>query len=197
MFLMRWIEIRENERGLLFDRGVFERMLPPGGHLVIDLSARKTLETVSVRAVEFAHRDLDVIVRSGALAGQALVLDLKDHERALVWVDGRLEFVCGPGLYAFWTAFHEVRAEVIDARAVRFEHPELPVALAARGARELLETATVAAGWVGLVFQDGRHVATLPPGVHAFWRGEGRGRPGDPPRGDGGDPLAGQHGPHL
>jgi regulator of protease activity HflC (stomatin/prohibitin superfamily) len=50
---------------------------------------------------------------------------------------------------------------------------DLPTILTAAGARELLETATVAAGWVGLFFHDGRYVASLPPGVHAFWKGEG------------------------
>ncbi len=172
MFPMHWIHIREHERGLLFHRGVFERLLMPGRHLIFDPLGRRTLEKVSVRQVAFEHRDLEVIVRSGALAGQALVLDLKDHERAVVWVDGRVESVRGPGLTALWTAFHEVRAEVVDSRPVRFEHPELPLILAARGAHVLIETAAIVAGWVGLVFRDGRHVATLPPGVHAFWRGE-------------------------
>jgi hypothetical protein len=173
MFPMTWIDIREHERGLLFHRGVFERLLMPGRNLILDPLGRKTVEKVSVRQVVFEHRDLEVIVRSGALAGQALVLDLKDHERALVWVDGRVESVRGPGLHALWTAFHEVRSEVVDSRAVRFEHPELPLILAARGARELIENAVIAAGWIGLVFQDGRHVATVTAGVHAFWRGEG------------------------
>lgn len=172
MFPLRFIHVREHERGLLFERGVFSRLLMPGWSLVLDPLARKTVEKVSVRQAGFEHRDLEVIVRSGALAGQALVLDLKDHERALVWVDGRIESVRGPGLHALWTAFHEVRAEVIDARPVRFEHPELPLILQAHGARALLETAAVAAGQVGLVFHDGRHVGAVGPGVHAFWRGE-------------------------
>jgi len=173
MFPLRILHIREHERGLLFERGVFKRLLTPGRHVILDPLGRKTVETVSVRQARFEHRDLEVIVRSGALAGQALVLDLKDHERALVWVDGRIESVRGPGLHVLWTAFHEVRAEVIDARPVRFEHRELPLILQAPGARVLLETAAVAAGWVGLVFQDGRFAGTLPPGVHAFWRSEG------------------------
>ncbi|HEV8579462.1 MAG TPA: slipin family protein [Thermoanaerobaculia bacterium] len=172
MFPMRWIHIREHERGLLFERGEFVRLLMPGRNWIVDPLGRKSVEKVSVRQAGFEHRDLEVIVRSGALAGQALVLDLKDHERALVWVDGRIESVRGPGLHALWTVFHEVRAEMIDARPVRFEHPELPLLLQANGARALIETAAVAAGFVGLVFQDGRHVATLGPGVHAFWRGE-------------------------
>jgi regulator of protease activity HflC (stomatin/prohibitin superfamily) len=176
--VMRWSKVKAHERGLVFRDGVFERLLGPGRHFLFDPLLRVRVEKMSVRQAWLAHRDLEVIVESGALAGEALVLDLKDHERALVWIDGRLDAVVGPGLHALWTAFHAVRAETVDARGVRFAHPELAVLVAAsagapRGGRELLEPAVVAAGWVGLVFLDGRHVATLDPGVHAFWKGEG------------------------
>jgi len=176
VMMMHWINVKEHERGLLFRNGVFERLLAPGRHFVFDPFLRVRIERASVRQAWLVHRDLEVIVRSGQLAGQAVVLDLKDHQRALVWIDGRLDAVVGPGLQVLWTAFHEVRTEVIDARSVRFEHPELPVVLAPagpRGTRELLEPVVIAAGWAGLVFVDGRHVAALGPGVHAFWRGEG------------------------
>jgi regulator of protease activity HflC (stomatin/prohibitin superfamily) len=168
-----WINIHEHERGLLFEDGVFTRILAPGRHWVLDPLGRRRIEKVSVRNAWLKHVDLEVIAKSGQLEGQARVLDLKDHERALVWLDGRLDAVCGRGLYAVWTVFQEVRIEIVDSRTVRFEHPELAVILKARGAAQLLDTTTVPAGWVALVFQNGRLTATLPPGVHAFWNGEG------------------------
>lgn len=172
MFPFRIVTIRAHELGLLFERGVFTRLLQPGRHWIADPFGFRTVEKISIRQAAFEHRDLEAIVRSGALDGQALVLDLKDHERGLVWIDGRIDSVRGPGLHVLWTAFHEIRAETVDARPVRFEHPELPLLLQAQGVRTLLETAAVAAGWVGIVFQDGRFAGTVPPGVHAFWRGE-------------------------
>lgn len=171
MLILRFVKVRPHERGLLFEDGVFARSLQPGRHFVWGFNL--TVEKVSVREAWFEHRDLEVIVRSGALAGEAQVLDLKDHERALVWVDGRVDSVRGAGLAALWTVFHEVRVEIFDARAVRFEHAELPVVLAARGALKQLQAVPVVAGWTGLVFHDGRHVGSLGPGQHAFWRGVG------------------------
>ena len=38
-----------------------------------------------------------------------------------------MEAVLKPGLYALWTVFHQVRVEVFDAHAVRFEHADLAV----------------------------------------------------------------------
>jgi regulator of protease activity HflC (stomatin/prohibitin superfamily) len=174
MFI-RWVKIREHQRGLLFRDGVFQRLLGPGRHLLVDPLLRLRVERVSVREPWLGHRDLEVMGAGGALEGHAEGIELDGPQRALGWIVGRLAAVGGPGLRAVWTAFHRVRVETVDAHRVRFEHPELAVALAlppGRG-RELLEVAAVAAGSVGLLFHDGRYRETLEPGVHAFWRGEG------------------------
>ena len=174
--LLRRFKVREHERGLLFKDGEFQGVLRPGRHFVWDLLWKVRADVVSVRDVWLNHSDLDVIAKSGALGGEAKVLDLKDHERAVVWVDGRVEAVLKPGLYALWTVFHEVRVEVFDARAVRFEHGDLAVIAQVRGAMPLLEAVTVEAGHAGLFFKDGPHEATLAPGAHAFWKGVAKAR---------------------
>ncbi len=174
--LFRRFKVRENERGLLFKDRDFQRVLGPGRRFVWDPLLNVHADVVSVRDVWLDHRDLEVIVRSGALEGEAKVLDLKDHERAVVWVDGRVEAVLKAGLYALWTVFHDVRVEVFDARTVRFEHPDLAVITQARNAQALLEAVTVEAGHAGLFFKDGRHEATLASGAHAFWKGFGKAR---------------------
>ena len=169
-------KIREHERGLLFQDRDFKRVLRPGRHFVWNPLRRVDVHVASVRDVWLVDKDLDVIARSGALGAEARVVDLKDHERAVVWVDGRVEAVLKPGLYALWTVFHDVRVEVFDARALRFDHALLPVIAQARGAAALLEVVTVEAGHAGLFFKDGRHEATLAPGTHAFWKGVAKAR---------------------
>ena len=84
---------REHERGLLFKDREFQGVLRPGRHFVWDLLWKVRADVVSVRDVWLDHLDLDVIAKSGALGDEAKVLDLKDHERAVVWVDGRVEAV--------------------------------------------------------------------------------------------------------
>jgi regulator of protease activity HflC (stomatin/prohibitin superfamily) len=169
--MFRRVKVREHERGLLFKDRDFKAVLRPGRRFVWDPLRKLRVDVVSVRNVWLSHKDLDVIVKSGALAGEATVVDLKDHERAVVWVDGRVEAVLKPGLYALWNAFHDVRVEVFDARAVRFEHADLAVIAAAQGGPSELLPLTVEAGHAGLIFKDGRHEATLGPGGYAFWKG--------------------------
>ena len=119
---------------------------------------------------ELVHEKLDVIVRSGALEGRAVVLDLKDHQRGLVWIDGRFSHVLPPGVYAYWTGQKEVEVEVVDAGEVRFEHAQLPVIARSQMVKHVLDVCRVERDRVGVLFIDGQYVDTLHPGLYAFWR---------------------------
>jgi regulator of protease activity HflC (stomatin/prohibitin superfamily) len=174
--VMRRFKVREHERGLLFRDREFKRVLHPGRHWVWDPLFKARVDVVSVREVWLDHKDLDVVARSGALGDEAVVVDLKDSERAVVWVDGRIEAVLKPGLYALWTVFHDVKVETFDARGVRFDHPDLASIVQVKGTAVLLETVTVEAGHAGLFFKDGRYEAMLAPGAYAFWKGVGKAR---------------------
>lgn len=171
--MIRWVKVRQFERGFLFHEGDFVRLLEPGRHFFFDPLFRVRVDIVSVRDVMLEHDDLEVIVKTGRLGAEARVLDLKDHERAVVWVDGRIDAVLGPGLRVLWTAFHDVQVDAIDARTVRFEHKEIAHVLGARRATTLLQPIYVEPGHVALFFQDGKHTATLGPGTHAHWTGMG------------------------
>ena len=85
--LFHRFKVREHERGLLFEDRNFKAVLGPGRHFVWDPLLKVRVDVVSVRDAWLAHKDLDVIAKSGALRGEAKVVDLRDHERAVVWVD--------------------------------------------------------------------------------------------------------------
>jgi hypothetical protein len=130
IYILKTIKIRSYEMGLYFRDGEFRGLLREGWHWFVDPLGKVKVEVASQRAPSLAHEKLDVISRSGALKDHAAVLDLKDYERALVWIDGRFSQVLSPGLHAYWTALRDVKAEVVDARKVRFEHPDLRVIVA-------------------------------------------------------------------
>src|SRR5580704_2188045 len=118
------VKIHSYEVGLYFRDGEFRGLVEAGRHWIFDPLGRARIEVVSLRAPWLVHDKLDVIVKSGALDGRAKVLDLKDYQRALVWIDGRLSHVLPPGLYAYWTGLRVVAVELVDARKVRFEHKD-------------------------------------------------------------------------
>jgi regulator of protease activity HflC (stomatin/prohibitin superfamily) len=82
--------------------------------------------------------------------------------------------VLKPGLYALWTVFRHVKAEIVDARGALFEHEQLATILGLPGSALQLEAVSVEAGHAGLLFRNGRHQATLGPGLYALWKGVAR-----------------------
>ncbi|NLE38111.1 MAG: slipin family protein [Pirellulaceae bacterium] len=170
--MLKRVKIRSYEVGLHFRDGEFQGLLDAGRYWFIDPLRKVKVDVVSRRGPWLSHDKLDVIVKSGALSDRAIVLDLKDHQRALVWVDGRFSHVLPPGLYVYWSTFCDVAVEVVemDAQNVRFEHKELQVMVRSATADRVLDTFAVEPGHVGVWFQDGNYVETLPPGKYAFWK---------------------------
>jgi regulator of protease activity HflC (stomatin/prohibitin superfamily) len=170
MILFKYIQVRSYEMGLHFRNGEFKGLLAQGRHWLFAPLNKVRVDVVSQREPWLMHEKLDVIVKSGALKDCAVVLDLKDYQRALVWVEGRFSHVLPPGLYAYWTALRDVRVEIVDARQVRFEHKDLPVVTRSALVERVLDVATVEQGHMGVLFRDGEFVETLPPGRYAFWK---------------------------
>ncbi len=168
--MLKRIKIHEFEAGLLFRDGEFRGLLQAGRHWFFDPLGRVRVDTVSLRTPWLVHEKLDVIVKSGALGERARVADLKDYERGLVWIDGRFSHVLPPGLYAYWTSFRDVKIEVVDVRTIRFTHRDLTVILKSAQVERVLDCQTVPADHVGVLFQDGNFVETLPAGRHVFWK---------------------------
>jgi len=171
MFPFRRFQVRTWEMGLLFCDGDFQRLLPAGTHPLFDPRRRLQVDIVSQRDPWLVHDKLDLIIRSGVLAGHATVLDLQDHQRALVWVDNRFSHVLPPGQYAYWTGLRQVRVEVEDVRSVRFQHEQLRSIVHSPRASQVLDICTVQRERAGVLFVDGRCTDVLLPGEYAFWKG--------------------------
>ncbi|MFO1065891.1 MAG: slipin family protein [Pirellulales bacterium] len=162
--------IRSYEVGLKFRDGEFKGLLHAGKHWLVDPWNKIRVRVVSTRDPWLVDDQLDMIVKSGAIQGRAEVVDLKDYQRAIVWIDGRFARVLGPGLHAYWIGAREVRVEVIDARKVKFEHDDLKAIVRAGEATRWLDVCKVERDCVGVLFIDGRFVEQLDPGLYAFWK---------------------------
>lgn len=174
--MFKKIQIRSYEVGLKFRNGEFVGLLGPGKRFVFTWFGKTTVRIVSKRDPWLFDEQLDVIVKSGVLAGKAEVIDLKDHERALVWIDGRFNRVLGPGLYAYWNDVRNVRVETVTIDNARLVHNQLAAIVRGGGAVQYLTVCKVERDHVGVWFLDGRYVDQLQPGLYAFWKDAGDAR---------------------
>lgn len=168
--LFKRVLVRSYEVGLKFRDGEFRGLLNSGKHWIVDPWNKVRIRVVSTRDPWLMDEQLDVIVKSGVLRGRAEVVDLKDCQRALVWIDGRFARLLGPGLHAFWLGARDVRIEVIDIREPRFQHIDLKSIVRISDAARWLDVCKVERDCIGVLFLDGRYVDQLAPGLYAFWK---------------------------
>ena len=167
--------VRDHELALRFRNGNLRDVLGPGSAWALDLPFRRLRdEVVDTRKTRFTHRLIDVLVRNPVLVPYLTIVDLRDTQRAIVWREGRLAFILGPGKHALWKAPFDLAVEIFDVDTFRLEHEKLDVILDHEDAGTWLGVVDVPAFHEALVFRDGKLVARANGGRMAFWRGAGR-----------------------
>src|SRR5947208_1376140 len=167
------VHIKKHERGLWFRRGDFHQLLYPGDYRIWELPwtvGHDKVEIVDLLKTRFEHPMLDVLTDDERLREALVVVDLADNERALVWKNGRLLHLLGPGRYAYWKIPHAVSVEKFDVNTFHFEHPRLQTVLAHPDALKYLEGVATGDNEDVLLYRDAVYVGTLPRGLHVFWK---------------------------
>ncbi|HZW06501.1 MAG TPA: slipin family protein [Phycisphaerales bacterium] len=171
------VRIRTHERGLRFTHGQVTGLLGPGTYRLWSRlwgSTRDRIDVVSTLTPRFQAAELETYLAVPSVRDALHVVELAETQRALVWVDGRLFGVFGPGRYAFWKRPANVEVETFDIDTVRFEHPRLEQVIAHPTASAWLEWVEPLNTHDALLIRNGRVAEKLAPGRHAFWRGTGR-----------------------
>lgn len=173
--MFKKVHIRKHECGLLFRDGDFVRPLAPGTYrLPVWRLGKDRIEVADTLKTRFDHSLIDVLLRNAELRSLLRVVDLTDTQRALVWKDGRLFQVVGPGRHAYWAEPAKVEVETYDVTAFRFEHPKLAAILQHTDAIKWLDGVQVDAGEEALLYRDGVLIDRLGEGLHVYWKGTGK-----------------------
>ncbi|MEM7409660.1 MAG: slipin family protein [Myxococcota bacterium] len=171
----KW-EIADHERGLLFQRDNFVRVLMPGTHRLADPLGRMHVDKYDLTNPVFEHPIDEFLVKTHPeLADHLTVVELGDREVGLAHVDGKLADVLAPATRTiFWKGLHKVRVHVQDV-SDDFAVPREIVGLLGRALpltrlAKAVELTHVSDGHVGLLLVDGVLERVLEPGAHAFWK---------------------------
>jgi regulator of protease activity HflC (stomatin/prohibitin superfamily) len=176
--LYKKVEIADHERGLLFRRDNFVRVLLPGVYRFVDPADRRHVDRYDLTSPVFEHPIEEFLVKTHPELREHLhVTLLGDRQVGLVYVDGKLADVLAPATRKiFWKGLHDVRVDVHDITADFAVARDLVSLLAhLRGVERArlaaaLEVTLVNDGHVGLLLVDGVLLRRLAPGAHAFWK---------------------------
>lgn len=170
--MLRRIVVGDMERALVTRDKRFEKLLGPGSYWVPTLGSLVEVERHTATEVEFSSRWAAHLAagRPDLISRWFLLVETRDSEVAVVFLDGKVHRVVGPGKrLLFWRSPFTVRADVMDALA----NPEVPAglvpSLARLGPGALAAFTLVDEGKRGLLSINGRLVRELAPGSYAFW----------------------------
>ena len=115
------VEVGDNELALQYEDGNFKAVLTPGKHafwkgvvaysfIKVDLSKIEITEGVDLLAIK--RRELVPYVR---------LLAVESYEKGVLFVDGKVEKVLGPGDYYFWKNAQELLVRKADMRQLQLE----------------------------------------------------------------------------
>lgn len=162
--------VHQHEIGLWFRHGDFKRPLRTGRRWILNgRFTPNTIETINTLDTRFDHKMLDILLQNDALRELLHVVELTDAQRALVWKDGRLAFILGPGRHAFWKTPFEIKVEVFDVNTFKFEHPNMEAILGFPGGVRFFKAIRVESNQRVLLFREGELFESLGPGLYVYW----------------------------
>ena len=170
------IRIRKHEVGLWFRHGDFYRALSPGKHwLIWPINFwRNYVQRIDILSSKFEHPMLDMLLEDERLREMLVIVDLEDNQRALIWKDGRLGWILGPGRHAFWKRPHKIDVETFDVSDFKFEHSKIEAVFGHSDAARFLDGVRIEAHERGLLFREGELVEQLGPGMYVLWKNAGK-----------------------
>lgn len=164
------VNIKYDELGLIYRNGRLVEVVGEGKRWIWAWGDAIQVEVQNQRDPWVRSTQLVQLSKSVQLADKAVWVDLKDTERAFVWVDGRLDAVLGPGLYGLWNQARKVEVERIDATELRVVRKDIEVILKNLMATQFLDVVDVPERKVGVLYVNGGYETTLASGKHVFWK---------------------------
>lgn len=164
------VNIKNDERGLLFRDGNYIKCLKPGKHSLNPFIKYSAVVSDVNKAFDAAGKNINLFLGDQELSKELTVMDVQDNEIAIHFEDGKLVDVLKSGKYAFWNVLKKHDFIVVDIR-----NPEVKPDIDAS-----IYNSPKLAAYVGF-YEVGNHEKgilyynnviqkTLEPGRYFFWK---------------------------
>jgi regulator of protease activity HflC (stomatin/prohibitin superfamily) len=164
---MKRVIVNAYQAGLLFKDGAYSRMLKAGTYW---LWPSETVKVYDLATPFLAPVELNILLQDQALADALHVIDVKDNEITLVYVNGVLCSVLAAGRYAYWKALVEYDFIKADIGKIEITENISRATLSNSLLAPYVRSYTVENYEIALLFVDGKYVQTLEAGVYYWWK---------------------------
>lgn len=167
--MMTKVIVDEYQRGLFFRNGKFVKVLDPGKYYV--WGDREIIPQALYGEILCPKATLDSLLTNADFASRVLVIDVEDHQLALVYRNGNFVTALSAGRrYAYWNEDMAYTVRIVD-RTLPDVPEDLPASVLQRLTvnHKVCKMEEVTEYQKGLLFVNRQFVRMLEPGVHYFW----------------------------
>jgi regulator of protease activity HflC (stomatin/prohibitin superfamily) len=166
---MQRVRINAGMVGLVFKNDNYARVITEGMHWI---SFREHVVKYDLSQPFNAPKALEILLKDEALANMLTVVDVKDNEIVLVYLNDNFQRVLSPGRHTFWNSLLDYK--FVKADRSKIEIPET-ISRTLYGnmlLRHFIRTFEVAAYEKAIMLVDDEYVKILDHGVYHFWKNE-------------------------
>jgi regulator of protease activity HflC (stomatin/prohibitin superfamily) len=165
------INIKDDERGLLFKDGSYVKCLKPGKYFFNPFIDYKIVTMNINMPFQMPDKNINLFLGDAELLRELVLIDIEDHEIGIHFEDGKLSGVLRAGKYAFWNVLKIHEFIKVDMRepqikenidAAVYTNPKLSI---------YVSTFDIANHEAGILYYNNVVKSTLTPGRYFFWKG--------------------------
>lgn len=168
---MKKVIIQDDERGLLFKDGNYQRYLQPGKYFFSPFSNNEVIKMKIDQPFEVPDKNANLFLHDAELSKDLVVVEVKDYEYVLHYMDEKFHAVLTAGKYVFWNLLQKHNFVTVDIRDPEVR-PEIDRSIfSSPRVNSHAHIYEVASYETGILFFNNVMQRTLSPGKYYFWRG--------------------------
>ncbi|MFA9391380.1 MAG: slipin family protein [Prolixibacteraceae bacterium] len=164
---MKQVTINKGTIGLVFRKGEYRRAMTDGKHW---LKWNEVVTVYDLAKPFYPGIDLNLLLNDQHLAEKMIVLEVKDHEIALQYINGNFNGVLHPGRYAFWKGLTTYSFTKADLSKIEITE-EIPMNILLKPeVLQFVRIYPVESYEKGILLINGKIEKTLDKGIYYFWK---------------------------
>ena len=164
---MKNVRVNAYQVGLVFKRGVYQRMLKEGSYW---FWKNETVYVYNLAQPFNAPVELNILLQDIALADALHVVEVRDNEIVLQYENGLLKQILTAGRYTFWKSVIQYDFVWADISKVEITENIGRTTLQNKLVAPYVRTFTVESHEQGVLYVDGKYVQTLQSGAYFWWK---------------------------
>ncbi|TGL63741.1 slipin family protein [Leptospira sarikeiensis] len=160
--------ILKHQRGLLFQKGDYKKVLLPGNHFIFPF---QSVQILDANIAFYPGQNQNIFLQDPILKNELEIFEVKDNEIVILYEDGLFKKVLEAGNHFYWKGLHTYTSQKFNLNEIEVPNSVDKNHLAKPELSKFIYVFAIEPHEIGGLFVERNFSKLLSPGTHYFWRG--------------------------